>query len=249
MSTPWDTSVVVTSADRDWIRDEQKACHKICQLCKRRAKSSHVCKSKKLNACNLVWGGDCFVFMHVFLFYFFLISAVGVLVGRSYWSVLNSNRNCQILTVLQSFAFICHWPVVSPVVFFLLCYFSFMFSGLPDNTAFTSCTGDDAHSFVPLCTCSPWFVCSSLSSLLLAFLSPFSLNVFSAMYSQRAIGLFILRDCRIFSWYFFSSGFDRMCSESSLPLHQCRDGLYTTSSEGVQANLVCFLHYRKYLWY
>lgn len=171
-----------------------------------------------------------------------------MLVDRSYWSVLNSNRNCQILTVLHSVAFVCHWLVVSPVVFFLPCSSSFTFSGLPDNTAFTSCIGNDAHSFVPLCACSPWFVCSSLSSPLLAFLSPFSLNVFSAMYSQRAIGLFILRDCKIFSWYFFSpQGLTECVLRAVFPCINVEMGC--TTSEGVQANLVCFLHCRKYLWY
>ena len=153
-------------------------------------------KGRKLGTCSLVGLG-----LVVFLLLF--SPAIGMLVDRSsYRSVLNRNRNNQILTVIDRVAFVCP---VNPVVVFLLCYTAFMFPGLPHSTEFKSCIGsDDAHVFLSPAICSPWsVVCSKRSPRSVCFSSSllfFPPCFFEGSFFQRVLGQVILRNSARFSF-------------------------------------------------
>lgn len=93
-----------------------------------------------------------------------------------------------------------------------------MFPGLPGSTAFTSCVGgDDTHVFLSPGVYSSWSGMFSKQSSLFAFLSSFS-YLLSYILSESHRTDYLKRFCKTFFRYLFSSGFDRMRSETIFPV-------------------------------
>lgn len=162
----------------------------------------------------------------------------------SYWSVLNGNRNYQILHVL-------HWVVfvlssepncLFPPLLHCLCFQVYLIA-LHLHHVLTAMMLIIFFllAFVLL---APW---CSLGSPFSVFLFFFFLLSYMLLESHRTV--YFKRFCKILFCYLFS-GFGRMPCESTLPcISVCKDGLHKASSEGIWINLVWFLHFRKYLGY